>query len=139
MKTQRTLLLILLCLFFTVMPVCAQTPENTADSAETLTSAVSALTETGGTIHITKDIILGTDSSIGGFEPDSSITLDLGRNTLYIQNSWSFKNITITGQRTLIMLENNADLQLDHSTLAATAENSTAIKITGNSRLSAVA
>lgn len=37
------------------------------------------------------------------------------------------------------MLENNADLQLDHSTLAATAENSTAIKITGNSRLSAVA
>ena len=139
MKTQRTLLLILLCLFFTVMPVCAQTPENTADSAETLTSAVSALNETGGTIHITKDIILGTDSSIGGFEPDSSITLDLGRNTLYIQNSWSFKNITITGQRTLIMLENNADLQLDHSTLAATAENSTAIKITGNSRLSAVA
>ncbi|WP_133967721.1 fibronectin type III domain-containing protein [Eubacterium limosum] len=139
MKTHRTLLLILLCLFFTVMPVCAQTPENTADSAETLTSAVSALNETGGTIHITKDIILGTDSSIGGFEPDSSITLDLGRNTLYIQNSWSFKNITITGQRTLIMLENNADLQLDHSTLAATAENSTAIKITGNSRLSAEA
>lgn len=37
------------------------------------------------------------------------------------------------------MLENNADLQLDHSTLATTAENSTAIKITGNSRLSAEA
>ena len=139
MKTQRTLLMILLCLFLTVMPVCAQTPENTADSAETLTSAVSALNETGGTIRITKDIILGTDSSIGGFEPDSNITLDLGGNTLYIQNSWSLKNITITGQRTLIMLENNADLHLDHTTLAATAENSTAIKITGDSRLSAEA
>lgn len=139
MKTPKTLLLILLCLFFTVMPVYAQTPENTADSAETLTSAVNALNETGGTIRVTKDIILGTDNSIGGFEPDGNITLDLGGNTLYIQNSWSFKNMTITGQRTLIMLENNADLQLDHSTLAATAENSTAIKITGNSRLSAEA
>lgn len=139
MKTPKTLLLILLCLFFTVMPVYAQTPENTADSAETLTSAVNALNETGGTIRVTKDIILGTDNSIGGFEPDGNITLDLGGNTLYIQNSWSFKNMTITGQRTLIMLENNADLQLDHSTLTATAENSTAIKITGNSRLSAEA
>lgn len=139
MKTRKTLLLIILCLLFTGMPVCAQAPENTADSAETLISAVSALNETGGTIHVTKDIVLGRDSSIGGFEPDSSITLDLGRNTLYIQNSFSFKNITITGQKTLLTLENNADLQLDHSTLTAEAENSTAIKISGNSFLSAKA
>lgn len=139
MKTQKTLLLILLCLLFTAVPVCAQTPENTADSAETLISAVSALNETGGTIRVTNDIILGTDSSISGFEPDSNITLDLGGNTLYIQNDWSFKNITVTGQQTLIVLENNANLQLSRSTLEAAADNSIALKLTGNSRLSAEA
>lgn len=133
MKTLKILLLTLCLLYINILPVFAQESQIKVNSVESLKAAVDELKDTGGTINVTKDLVLNNDSSTAVLNPQSNITLNMENHTLFINGDWSFENMTITGFQNPLTLNPGSNLTLLESILWVNGEGSTALRLLSNS------